>query len=58
MVRIRCVRAWRARGALDPRTGPITFVQRFGGLVNLNVHFHIVTPDSVFVDDDHVRSRS
>jgi hypothetical protein len=32
------------------RTGAITFVQRFGGLVNLNVHFHLVVPDGVFVD--------
>jgi hypothetical protein len=29
----------------------VTFVQRFGGLVNLNVHFHLVVPDGVFVDD-------
>jgi hypothetical protein len=27
-------------------------VQRFGGLVNLNVHFHLIVPDGVFVDDD------
>jgi hypothetical protein len=30
----------------------VTFVQRFGGLVNLNVHFHLVVPDGVFVDRD------
>lgn len=29
---------------------PITFVQRFGGLVNLDVHFHLVVPDGVFVN--------
>ena len=27
-------------------------VERFGGLVNLNVHFHLLVPDGVFVDDD------
>jgi len=27
------------------------FIQRFGGLVNLNVHFHVVVPDGRFVDD-------
>ena len=30
----------------------MTFVQRFGGLVNLNVHFHLVVPDGVFVSGD------
>jgi len=27
-------------------------VQRFGGLVNLDVHFHLVVPDGVFVESD------
>jgi hypothetical protein len=27
----------------------VTFVQRFGGALNLNVHFHCVIPDGVFV---------
>ena len=44
-------RVARARGIRAPRTGAVTFVQRFGGLVNLNVHFHLVVPDGVFVDD-------
>jgi hypothetical protein len=39
----------RRAGALAPRTGAITFVQRFGGALNLNVHFHCVIPDGVFV---------
>ena len=30
----------------------LSFVQRFGGLVNLNVHFHVVVPDGVFVKED------
>jgi len=30
----------------------VTFVQRFGGLVNLDVHFHLVVPDGVFVESD------
>jgi hypothetical protein len=42
---VRAIGAWqrriaRQRGLRAPRTGAITFVQRFGGLVNLNVHFH------------------
>src|SRR5216684_1183562 len=39
----------RRAGALAARTGAITFVQRFGGALNLNVHFHCVIPDGVFV---------
>ena len=39
----------RRAGALAPHTGAITFVQRFGGALNLNVHFHCVIPDGVFV---------
>jgi len=41
----------RARrvGVRGARTGAVTFVQRFGGALNLNVHFHCVLPDGVFV---------
>jgi hypothetical protein len=51
------VAAWqrrvaRARSLAAPRTGAITFVQRFGGLVNLNVHFHLLIPDGVFTETD------
>ena len=54
---VRAIGAWqrrvaRKRGLPAPRTGAVTFVQRFGGLVNLNVHFHLVVPDGVFVDDE------
>ncbi len=31
------------------RCGAVTFVQRFGGALNLNVHFHCIVPDGVFV---------
>ncbi|MDQ3365202.1 MAG: transposase [Myxococcota bacterium] len=53
---VRAIGAWqrrvaRKRGLPAPRTGAVTFVQRFGGLVNLNVHFHLVVPDGVFVDE-------
>jgi hypothetical protein len=53
---VRAIGAWqrrvaRARGLPAPRTGALMFVQRFGGLINLNVHFHLVVPDGVFVDD-------
>ena len=57
---VRAIGAWqrriaRARGLVAPRTGAIAFCQRFGGLVNLNVHYHVIIPDGVFVDDgDHL----
>jgi hypothetical protein len=43
---VRAIGAWqrrvaRKRGHLAPRTGAVTFVQRFGGLVNLNVHLRV-----------------
>ncbi|MCP4445856.1 MAG: IS91 family transposase, partial [Myxococcales bacterium] len=42
---LRKLFAWQKRTArrIDiriPQTGAITFVQRFGSLLNLNVHFH------------------
>lgn len=53
---VRAIGAWqrriaRARGLVAPRTGAVVFRQRFGGLVNLNVHYHLVVPDGVFGDD-------
>lgn len=33
------------------RGGAICFPQRFGGSLNLNVHYHVAVPDGVFVRD-------
>lgn len=41
----------------DPRTGGVTAVQRFGGAINLNVHFHTLVPDGVFAFADDGTSR-
>ena len=51
---LKCVFAWqrhrgRVAGIQDGQTGAITFVQKFGGALNLNVHFHSITPDGLFV---------
>ena len=51
---LKCVFAWqrhrgRVAGIDNGQTGSITFVQRFGGALNLNVHFHSITPDGLFV---------
>ena len=32
------------------RTGAVTFIQRFGSALNLNIHFHMLFPDGVYVD--------
>jgi hypothetical protein len=50
-------RSARRTGADDPRTGGVTFVQRFGGALNLNVHFHTLIPDGAFVVEDGARAR-
>ena len=31
-------------------TGAVTLIQRFGGALNLNVHFHMLLLDGVYVD--------
>ena len=51
---MRAVFAWQRKaarrlGAVDPRTGGVTAVQRAGSALNLNnVHFHTLAPDGVF----------
>jgi hypothetical protein len=35
----------------DAKCGAVTFVQRFGGSLNLNVHFHLLALDGVFVGE-------
>ena len=42
---------YRRREGRRGRCGAITFVQRFGSALNLNVHFHCVVPDGVFLED-------
>jgi hypothetical protein len=49
--------SYRARaereGIRRGQSGAVTFVQRFGGSLNLNVHFHTAFLDGVFFRDDH-----
>jgi hypothetical protein len=69
---LRVLFAWqrrrmRRRGLREPATGAVTFVQRFGSALQLNVHFHVLVPDGAFdrdgdfvaalaPDDDDVRT--
>ena len=51
---LRTVFAWQRQrgGALGIRTGhtgAVSFVQRFGGALNLNPHVHSLLPDGLFV---------
>jgi hypothetical protein len=46
--------AWAKSIGLDTvEFGAITFVQRFGSSLNLNVHLHVVVVDGVFSRDEH-----
>jgi hypothetical protein len=38
----------KRRGIADGRTGTVTAIQRFGGAMNLHVHFHTLVLDGVF----------
>lgn len=35
-------------GSSDPPCGAVTFVQRFGSALNLNVHFHTLVLDGAY----------
>jgi hypothetical protein len=53
---LRVLFAWqrrrmRRRGLRPPACGAVTFVQRFGSALQLNVHFHVLVPDGAF--DEH-----
>jgi len=48
----------RLRWPIDgPQCGAVTFVQRFGGALNLNVHFHTLVLDGVYDPRDGMRFR-
>ncbi len=54
---LRTLFAWqrrrgRALGIRDGQTGAVTFVQRFGGALNLHLHGHSLLPDGLFVPDN------
>jgi hypothetical protein len=42
----------KAAGIADGRTLGVSFVQRFGSLLQLNPHAHNVVPDGVFIRED------
>jgi hypothetical protein len=48
-LRRRARRRWRLAPGTQLRCGAVTFVQRFGDALNVNVHFHSLALDGVFV---------
>jgi hypothetical protein len=44
----QAVKRGAERHKVQPRS--VTFVQRFGGSLNLNVHYHVIVMEGVFVD--------
>jgi ribosomal protein S27E len=42
----------KARGLSSARVGAVTVIQRAGGAINLNPHFHSAVVDGVFVEED------
>ncbi len=45
-------KAKRQHGVCGGRTGAVTVVQRFGSALNLNVHFHCLLLDGVYVEEE------
>jgi hypothetical protein len=41
----------KEQGLENVKTGSVTLIQRFGGSLNLNVHFHILYVDGVYDDE-------
>ena len=44
----------RDTGVTDGRSGAVTVVQRFGGALNTNIHFHALVIDGVFTQEGDV----
>ena len=65
-VYVHALLAWQRRrarrlGVYDGRSGSLTVIQRFGGALNLNIHFHTLILDGVFTvapDADGVQFRA
>jgi hypothetical protein len=57
---LRALFAWQRRcarrqGLRAPLCGAVSFIQRFGSSLNLNIHVHAILPDGVFFEDEDGR---
>jgi len=50
-------RARQHCGIRKAKCGGVTFVQRFGGAINLNIHFHSLELAGVYYEDENKRIR-
>jgi hypothetical protein len=50
-------RARKREGIQKAQCGAVTFVQRFGGSLNLNIHLHSLVLDGVYYADDRRQIR-
>jgi hypothetical protein len=41
----------------NAQTGAVTLIQRFGSALNLNIHFHMLYLDGVYIEDQYGTSR-
>ncbi len=53
---VQAIQCWqreqaRALGYERPETAAVSFCQRFGSSLNLNIHWHVILPDAVFLPD-------
>jgi hypothetical protein len=60
---LRVLSAWqrrrmRRRGLRPPACGAVTFVQRFGSALQLNLHVHMLVPDGAGECQDSCRMKS
>jgi hypothetical protein len=54
-LRVRCTDCRAEKGLTrgQAQCGAVTLIQRFGSALNLNVHFHMLIPDGVYLTDTH-----
>ena len=43
----------KAKGLVNPKVGAISIIQRFGGALNLNIHFHSLFMDGVYYENEY-----
>lgn len=56
LIFVQAIQRWqreqaRALGYERPETAAVSFCQRFGSSLNLNIHWHVIVPDAVFLPD-------
>jgi hypothetical protein len=57
MISTHYKRKAKSKGFILPQVGSVTAIQRFGGSVNLNSHFHTHFMDGVFVTNSQGTQR-